>query len=137
MLVDNRWLESAVEIKEAAVAHFQNQFKARTLHRPQLPGDIFEKQISTVDNEVLGARFTEEEIKRSAWSCDSNKSPCPDGFPFAFIKANWENMKIEVMQMMEEFFEKGKIVRGYTPLSLSLFQKKRGVILLRSIGQSR
>lgn len=124
--VNNRWIDSAAEIKDAAAKFFQMQFKAKEIHRPQLPDDIFGKQISEVDNEVLGARFTEEEIKRAVWGCDSNKSPGPDGFSFAFIKANWDNMKEEVMQTMDEFFEKGKIVKGLNSSFIVLIPKKVG-----------
>lgn len=126
VLVDNRWLETAGEIKEAATPHFKNQFKAKRLFRPQIPMDLFEKRLSNVEIEVLDARFTEDEIKEAIWGCDSNKSPGPDGFSFAFIKENWCNMKGEVMQMMEEFFEHGRIVKGLNSSFIVLIPKKEG-----------
>jgi len=35
---------------------------------------------------MLIGNFFEEEIRAAVWSCDSSKSPHPDGFYFGFIK---------------------------------------------------
>lgn len=72
----------------------------------------------------MGARFSAEEIKKAIWGFDSNKSPGPDGYSFAFIKANRENMEGEVLRMMDEFHEKGKRVRGLNASFMVLIRKK-------------
>lgn len=91
--VNNLWINSVKEVKEEVESHFRKQFKTRNISRPQLSCDIFCNKISNFKNEFLEAKFTEEEIKGVVWGCDSNKSPGPDGYSFAFIKANWKNMK--------------------------------------------
>lgn len=77
-----------------------------------------------IHNEALEAYFTEEEVKAAVWGCDSNKSPGPDGFTFDFIKTNWANMKAEVMQLMREFHERGRLVKGLNASFIVLIPKK-------------
>lgn len=124
IFVNNRWVDSAKEVKAAATQYFGSQFKARNILRPQLPADLFVKQISGYQNEMLCVNFTKEEVKSAIWSCDSSKSPGPDAFSFAFIKSNWSNMMEEIMQMMYEFHEKGRIVRGLNSSFIVLIPKK-------------
>lgn len=124
IMVNERWEDSVEKVKEEAARFFQKQFKARNLHRSQLPEDMFVKKISDTQNAFLEAKFSEKEIENAIWDCDSSKSPGPDGFTFAFIKSNWKNMKGEIMEMMEEFFEKGKIVRGLNSAFIVLIPEK-------------
>lgn len=121
IMVNNCWVDSVDKVKEEATKYFQNQFKARKIMRPELSRELFVKKISEVQNSILEARFCELEIKEAIWECDSNKSP---GFTFAFVKNNWENMKQEIVQMMEKFYEKGKIVKGLNSSFIVLIPKK-------------
>jgi len=49
--------------------------------------------ISNSDNDLLIGDFSEEEIREAVWSCDSSKSPGPDGFNFGFLKFGWDTIK--------------------------------------------
>lgn len=65
-----------------------------------------------------------EEIKEAVWSCDSSKSPGPDGFTFGFIKDFWEVMKEEVVAFVQEFHRNGRLVRGLNAAFIVLIPKK-------------
>lgn len=77
-----------------------------------MPSELFLHKIDDVENTFLESSFSMDEVRNAIWSCDSNKSPGPNGFNFAFFKDNWEMLKDEVMLMMNEFHCHGKIVRG-------------------------
>lgn len=73
----------------------------------------------------LTAKFSEEEIRSAIWSIDSNGRPGPDGFTFGFYKNSWETVKDDVIRMMEEFHQFGKLVKGFNPSFVCLIPKKR------------
>jgi len=60
----------------------------------------------------LVGRISEEEVKRAVWSCDSDKSPSPDGFNFRFIKFFSEEIKDDILRAVHNFEEEGKWPRG-------------------------
>lgn len=82
-----------------------------------LSPDLFGKQILDLDNEFLILPFLEDEVKEAIWSCESFKSPGPDGFNFNFLKTNFKSL-------MEEFHLDGKLVKGLNPSFIVLIPKK-------------
>jgi len=48
-----------------------------------------------------------EEVKFAVWSCESSKSPGPDGFNFSFLKFCWEILIEDVLKPMNEFADRG------------------------------
>lgn len=122
--VNNNWVDSVERVRHEVSGHFRKQFTAREIHHPQLPRDMFQKQLSEYHNNLLVSRFTVEEAKAAIWGCDSDKSPGPDGYTFAFFKANWDILQGEVMKMLDEFFENRKIVKGMNSSFVVLIPKK-------------
>lgn len=53
--------------------------------------------------EVLGAPFTEEEVKNAINQMPSDKAPGPDGFTGAFFKKCWDIIKVDVMCVINLF----------------------------------
>ncbi|GKA55547.1 hypothetical protein Tco_0754619 [Tanacetum coccineum] len=51
--------------------------------------------LNCMDRETLERQVTLEEIKEAVWDCGSSKAPGPDGYSFAFVKNN----KDEVLSM--------------------------------------
>lgn len=47
--------------------------------------------------------FTEGEIKQAVWACEGTMSPGPDGYTFAFFKAQWECIKGDIVRFVKEF----------------------------------
>ncbi|KAL8482923.1 hypothetical protein ACS0TY_025822 [Phlomoides rotata] len=76
------WTDSVDDVKKVIREHFEQHFRKPVSCRPQLPIDIFSRSIDECSNQLLTARFTEEEIKEAVWTCDSKKSPSPDGYSF-------------------------------------------------------
>ncbi|MCH84888.1 LINE-1 reverse transcriptase like, partial [Trifolium medium] len=54
---------------------------------------------------------------------DGNKSPGPDGFNFAFLKAFWELIKGEVRILFDEFHNNGKIPKSFLSYFVTLIPK--------------
>lgn len=73
---------------------------------------------------MLTALCSEQEIKSGVWSCESSKSPGPNGFNFRFIKEGWDVIKGDIFRMMNEFHTNAKLVRGSNPSFIVLIPKK-------------
>ncbi|XP_071686502.1 uncharacterized protein [Rutidosis leptorrhynchoides] len=83
--VNGSWCENPNTIKEVAFNHFKSIFEVHNSDGPSLEG-LFSESITSADNELLEAPFTEEEIWESVKCCGSSKAPGPDGFNFGFFK---------------------------------------------------
>ncbi|GKV23593.1 hypothetical protein SLEP1_g33302 [Rubroshorea leprosula] len=101
----------AKEIKKEVAKYFEDLFTEEKWKRPKLEGIIF-KQISGADNETLTTPFAEKEIKEAIWECGSSKAPGPDGFNFRFIKEMWEDIKVDIINFVQEFYKTGRTARG-------------------------
>ena len=70
--------------------------------------------------------FDEEEVKKAVFDCDGNKSPGPDGFTLALFQKCWEEVKSEVMVVMNDFHSSGIVNRGVNETYIALLPKKFG-----------
>ena len=70
--------------------------------------------------------FEEEEVKKTIFDCDSNKSPCPDGFTLAFFQRCWEVVKSEVMSILNDFHLSSVVNRGVNETYIALIPNKYG-----------
>ncbi|GKV21933.1 hypothetical protein SLEP1_g31856 [Rubroshorea leprosula] len=122
ILVNGKQLTGVTEIKEGVAEYFKNIFTEEVWQRPKLDGIGF-KQISQADNELLVAPFSEEEVRKVIWECDSSKAPGPDGFNFGFLKSMWEDIKTEVIGFVKEFQEQGRLERGSNASFIVLIPK--------------
>lgn len=68
--------------------------------------------------------FEEDEMKQAIWGCSGNKSPGPDGFTFKFIRKMWDILKKDIMVIMTEFHQHGRIVKGGNQSFVTLIPKK-------------
>lgn len=62
-----------------------------------------EDKVSTAENTLLEAPFTEEEIKEAIFGSYANGAPGPDGFPFLFYQKFWKVIKDDFMNMVRAF----------------------------------
>lgn len=120
--VEDRWLSEVEEIKEEVRIHFGDQFNEQHGDRPTLDRIQF-KQLSEREAENLTEPFTMEEIKEAVWSCESSKSPGPDGFNFLFIKECWNTVKEEILELMKQFHTNGKIPKAFIASFVALIGK--------------
>ncbi|WVZ85025.1 hypothetical protein U9M48_031988 [Paspalum notatum var. saurae] len=77
-------------------------------------------QVSELENNILTAQFSEEEVKKAIFSMEHNKAPGSDGFPAEFYQVFWENIKADLMAMFYDFYK----------VDLHLFSLNFGVITL-------
>jgi mannosylglycoprotein endo-beta-mannosidase len=77
-------------------------------------------QISSDENEILTAPFSEEEVYEAISQMEHNKAPGPDGFPAEFYQTFWEVIKDDLIALFNQF-SKG---------DLPLYKLNFGVITL-------
>ena len=68
--------------------------------------------------------FEEEEVKKAVFNCDGNKSPGPDSFTLAFFQSCWEEVKLEVLSVLNDFHSSGVVNRGVNETYIALISKK-------------
>lgn len=85
LMINDTWCTDPVLIKSEAFNFFTDKFKEKWLSRPKLVSSQF-KRILPIDNDVLEATITLEELKVAVWACGNEKAPGPDGFSFKFFK---------------------------------------------------
>ena len=60
-------------------------------------------QISSEENEILIADFTEKEVYEAIMQMKKNKAPGPDGFPAEFYQNFWGIIKFDLMNLFKAF----------------------------------
>jgi hypothetical protein len=120
--VDEVWLESPAQIREAVTNFFANHFKSRCSIRPNLDGVVF-PSLSPDDNRVLTATFSLDKIHAVIRESDGNKCPGPDGFNFAFLKNCWELLKGEIIILFDQFHGKGSLPKSLLSYFVTLIPK--------------
>jgi predicted outer membrane lipoprotein len=83
------WVEGPMQVRRATVDFFKTHFACEEWVRPTLDGVAF-TMLNALQNEHLIAPFREDEIEDVVKLSNGSKSPGPDGFNFAFIKALWD-----------------------------------------------
>jgi len=96
--VSGERIEGVNNVREATFNHFENHFKFVMLIRPGMKFFSFKTL-----NLVGGSRhmsFTEDEVRRVIWNCDSYKTPGLDGINLGFVKDFWGGLKFDVMWLI-------------------------------------
>ena len=76
-----------------------NDFSLQEERREDIP------QISHLENEILCAPFSEQEVKKAVFEIEHNKAPGLDGFPAEFYQFLWETIKGDLMQLFYDFHQ--------------------------------
>ena len=76
----------------------------------KLDSDFWEEdeKVSSVENELLEAPFTEEEVKVALFGSYADGAPRPNGLPFLFYQVLWEIIKSNLMNLVT-LFESSKL----------------------------
>jgi hypothetical protein len=123
------WLESPALIREAVVAYFSNHFASPVWERPTLGGVVF-STLTESDNTALTDPFSLLEIENVVRDCDGDKSPGPDGFNFAFVKAFWELLKAEVRILFDQFHGNATLPKSFLSYFVTLIPKVNSPFVL-------
>lgn len=81
-------------------------------------------RLSKRPNRRVEVPFLEEEVKAVVFSMDKDKSSGPDGFSMLFFQECWEILKRDLMEVFEEFYERGIISKGMNATFIVLIPKK-------------
>ncbi|XP_009335445.1 uncharacterized protein LOC103928158 [Pyrus x bretschneideri] len=68
--------------------------------------------------------FEESEVQRAVFDCGRVKSPGPDGYSLQMFQHFWEFLKVDIVKVMEEFFETGIINAVTNETFICLIPKK-------------
>lgn len=115
-------LENPDDIKKEASKFFKHIFSEEYKTRPQFNGLNF-KKLSLDQAAKLTEPFSHEEIDEAVTSCDSSKAPEPDGFNFKFIKSVWEVIKVDIYEIVHEFWASPKLPKGCNNTFIALIPK--------------
>lgn len=80
------WIEDVEAVKIGVRDFFKQHYSRQNFIRPSLPQNLARKKVSDGDNAMLGAPFSEEEVRSAIWECEGSKSPGPDGFNLKFFR---------------------------------------------------
>lgn len=110
-------LESADGLREEnedmlnhAVDFYKNLFAQEQNLGVHLDSNFWgeEDKVTSTENELLEAPFTEEEIKEAVFGSYAEWALGPDGFSFLFYQHFWDVIKVDLMNLVREF-EKGDL----------------------------
>lgn len=95
---DNNLLAHATEF-------YKNLFGFEQGHELQLDPDLWDsgELLDDSDNDFLTRPFSEEEIKEALFQMEKNKAAGPDVMPVQFFQSCWEIVKLDIIQMFEDF----------------------------------
>lgn len=60
----------------------------------------------------LEMETTLEEVKRTVWSCGTDKSPGYDSFNFKFFRKIWDVIGNEILFFVQDFMHSGKMTKA-------------------------
>ena len=75
--------------------------------------------------------FSEEEVFKALDGCCGDKSPGPDGMTMAFLQANWDTLRSDVLRMFLEFYHTGKFLASLNATFIGLIPKKANAEYIR------
>ena len=68
--------------------------------------------------------FDEEKVIRALHNCCGDKAPGPDGMTMAFLQANWDTVRGDVLTMFSEFYTNGKFEASLNATFIGLIAKR-------------
>lgn len=118
------------QIKDMAVTYFQNLLGAVNAEVVPMSVEALRGlmvfRCSEGVKEVLIKIPSEEEIKSIFFSMPKSKAPGPDGFPVQFFWESWSVVGSDSVQAIQEFFQSGRMLRGFNETAISLIPKVGG-----------
>jgi len=123
VVVDGTRFETAENIKSSVHGFYKELFSETEPWRPKVDG-LSLPSLTNEAKEDLEVLFSEEEITRALFDCCGDKAPGPDGMTMAFLQANWDTVRGDVLAMFSEFHKNGKYVSSLNSTFIALIPKK-------------
>ncbi|XP_071719503.1 uncharacterized protein [Rutidosis leptorrhynchoides] len=123
LTINGVWSDNPEEVKFEAFKHFSRLFEENNDSRP-LMEDLNYPVLSSDEANELEHRFTEAEILEAINDYGSTKAPGPDGFNLRFFKKFWDVIKVDLVEVINWFWEKEVISRGCNASFVTLIPKK-------------
>lgn len=105
--------------------YFQKLYSSQSID-PALYQEVFSgfaKRVTTEMNHDLTKRITEEEVQEDLFDIGPYKAPGPDGFSTVFYQKFWMDLKPEIMEEVQNFFELGVFDQQHNHTNLCLIPK--------------
>ena len=120
-------ITNKAQIKDMVMSFFQNLLGA--VNGEVVPLSVEELRGMTTFRcsegikEALIAIPSEEEIKGIFFFMPKSKAPGPDSFPMEFFWEAWSIVGSDVVQAVKEFFQSGRMLKGFNETVISLIPK--------------
>lgn len=124
--INSVWVDDKLQIKNGILDHFSSRFKLSDTSNTSV-GDLDLKTLSSEDAASLERPILEEEVVSSLKLLGQNKAPGPDGFQVGIILKCWSFMKDDIMRIVKDFENSGKIDWHLKSTFLALIPKKQVV----------
>ncbi|GKC86938.1 hypothetical protein Tco_1147587 [Tanacetum coccineum] len=107
-MVDGNWIESPKAVKGEFFQHFSSRFDKPDASRATI-NMRYSKTLTYDQQNELESEVSNVDIKRAVWDCETDKSPCLDGFTFGIYRRFWKIIENDVYDAVKYFFTYGNI----------------------------
>jgi exonuclease III len=112
------------KISKEAIEYYKDLYFSENQEK-DFPHIICKNILKEEAADILLAPVSLEEIKYIIFNASDNKSPGPDGFNAKFYKNQWNNLKHQIHETVNEFMSKGKILKSTNHTFITLIPKKK------------
>jgi hypothetical protein len=119
------------QMETMATEYFSKLYQTDPTVQPTISTQYFEQKVSDIDNDVLCADFTDEEISYALFQIGPTKASGPDGFPACFFQRNWGTLKEDIIKEVRNFFAKGELSDGINDTAIVLIPKIKNPLSLK------
>jgi len=104
------WVEDNDKLLSHGVDFYKSLFGREESSEVRLEDDFWleEEMITSSENDLLEADFTEEEVREAVFGSYADGAPGPDGLPFLFYQVFWEVIKKDLL-MPVNCFSRGQL----------------------------
>ncbi|VFQ93666.1 unnamed protein product [Cuscuta campestris] len=97
-------IRNSSQIRDAAITHFSSQIMAHAEPPPLHNLSHIPSLLSEMENTMITALPTLEEVKNAVWDLDSNSASGPDGYNGLFFRTTWDIIKEDMLKASKEIF---------------------------------
>lgn len=124
IIVNNEELVDQRDLNKASTEYYRYIFGNKNKNWIDVGWNDLYPSDSIVDLSELDNPFTEEEIRKAISDLPGDKSPVADSFPIFFYKTFWDVLKLNLINMFNDFYN-GNLQPGrFNFANINLLHKK-------------